>query len=422
MATLINQFKVVKIYQVNASSSQIKKYDLKSLNGEVEIHMDNDQVLVQLISKIGPFDGAIDDDDDLVATQQIFLNTKLTNLELNFINSIRQINTNCFINRIEFKPATAKSTETDEILVNGCYYAIEFFEKETYKQFEECIKYLNEIYAEHKLSNSCNEEDFEMTDSIESTGVSSTKVLVKKENVSSEFSELCDKLSLSIQEGNVESACLYARLLAEAKAVIRLSPAMAKEIGSQMEAEPNETESRVIVLLKSLFNNKSTRELNLSHGLEIKIENKKVYSVVDLKNEICKHFKIASEHQLIVINDFAVTDDVGPIDSYSTIQSRRTSSASQIDEDLGPMTSSASLFDNFDFIVHVFDGSSVNGKRRLSSTANNFNEDSESEQNENESEFLTFFTSKKTVLVVFLFQVIIVYFFLALHSLKSLLF
>lgn len=373
--TLINQFNQVKVYQVNATDSHIKKFDLKSMDGIVEIHMLNNentnQVFIRVLSNT---DSSLKD---------VYMEKSLNELDLNFMNYIRQINQNCFINRIELK---SKKRARDSSK-SKFYYAIEFFEESVYKQFQECVKCLNEMNSSpSELSD--NDYDFEMLD-VQKTNDSPTdskigdlkKLSLDDEENDKLMFELCDKLKESIEKGSKEEACSYVRKLADMRANLEIIPLILsskQSINSKTNSNntsstksDDETISEInackllIVIKKSVlatkrtYNNKRQRprlgdnesESENDGLLELNIDKTK-YCIKDLKKQVLESFSIPLDQQLVIVNDYNAND--GSADALISKYSKSVSASANNRSTTSAQASSSSGNEGFEFEAVVF--------------------------------------------------------------------
>lgn len=314
--TVVSLFKNIKVYEVDASDSHIKKFDLISNNGSMEIYIIDhlNQVNLKLVSN-----GL----NSLMDT--IHLDTKLNDFNLKANSS----------NRIELKRKDFTNSKK--------YYAVEFFDNDDNERFKNYLDYLKEIY---QINN--NENDIEM---VSPDSVVSKKDL-KSNQKNEDLIELCLKLKESILIGDICLASMYAIKIAELKPELIIEPV----IQEKSEVNNNEPQDTKInenldssVLKKIEINFKYDNNFNELNEYNQKLEthlDTLTTKVSDLKNIISSHFKIPIDQQLIIINECS-TNDNDIINDYAKSLFTKPNTASNL------------CSESDQFIVHVLTISSI---------------------------------------------------------------
>jgi hypothetical protein len=297
--TVVGLFQNVKVYQVDANDSHLKKFDLISNNASMEIYiLDHlNQVNLRLLSnEVNSF------------LETIYLNAKLNDFNL-IMNSSKKIELkrNDFINKSK-------------------YFAVEFYDVDDNERFKNCLDYLKEIYQINDHS------DIEMV----SSDVAVSKKNEKLKNRNEDLIEICFKLKESILIGDICLASMYAIKLAELKPDLNIT------IKDESETITNAILDDVItdkntnfdnpVLKKIEINIRSDNDFDKMNECSQKLEtqlNTLTTKVSDLKKLVSFHFDIPIDQQLIIINECS-TNDNDLIEDYAKSLFTKPNTASNL--------------------------------------------------------------------------------------------
>ena len=139
-------FRNLKVYNIDAKDSHIKKIDVKSSDGVLEVNLVDRLNEVHLMLYSLAADSISDSGDSM---KSIYMNKRMNDVEFKSYGSSR---------KIELKPKDTKF-----------YSGIEFLTNDEFEEFNNTIAYLKEVYAPSKqdesngkLPNGNGYDDYEM--------------------------------------------------------------------------------------------------------------------------------------------------------------------------------------------------------------------------------------------------------------------
>ncbi|CAF0737046.1 unnamed protein product [Brachionus calyciflorus] len=260
----INLFDSLKIYRIDLVDNHLKKFNLISENGFLEIQTNDDS------ENLNVFLFSIESSSRLT-----YLNCRLDQLDLKLLTSSQ--------NRIEF-------IKLDKNLKWG--YSVDFLDINKRNEFQQLVKNLDEIFLISSKIRPANDEIIEMDGDFNESNIDLKSL-----------EELCYQFQNSVRNGEIEQSVIFAKELARRKAIVEIN--FKKDEITQINNQ--ETLNRVVVYLDN-------GDKNSSKKLDLLLPANQ-FTVMDLKVQISAYFRIKPEDQILVLNDFNASD-VDLIDAY----------------------------------------------------------------------------------------------------------
>lgn len=186
--SIIQYFDEIKIYRIDTTDNQLKKSKLETSQGLLEIHLDDTSNQINLIA-------CASDPTDTQVSRIIYFNLNLNDIDLD-----------CLLNKNPIEPNRVEVKKN--FLNKNCYFnALEFKTQESLNQFRDIIKLLSEAYL-------CQEQRMDGLDELCKLEDTSSKKIKLEKNLDNNLDYLCERLSLSIKYGDVESSIQVVKELA----------------------------------------------------------------------------------------------------------------------------------------------------------------------------------------------------------------